>query len=192
MDTYLLNSITEVWVTKIRDAYISGSIPSERHLQAELFHAMKLSLSDYQIYVEPYEFKFESHLSNKEFDKDDRIIGYIPDLVITKSNNIIAIIEIKYTPHLRCEFKPDMLKLQTYESYTAPFSLTVDYLIGDFDKRNLVAINNQTALIFMGIAKSDSAAFQINYWKKINNLVVFAGKVDINKYLEPIFCVSDY
>lgn len=188
MDNYLLNTITDIWQNQIKQSYSNGLIPSERHLQAEIFQFLRQSLDGYLIYVEPYEFKIK-----KNPDAAGAIViyeyfpGQVPDIIISKGNQIAAIIEVKYTPHARCEFKKDMIKLMRYQTYSDSFSLTVDSSRGEFDTINKIKITIETAYIFMGIGKSDSGAFELRNWGTINNLIVYAGKVDIFGKATPDF-----
>lgn len=188
LDNYLLNTISGIWQNQIKQSYLDGLIPSERHLQAEIFYFMKLSLDGYQIYVEPFEFKIKSNPTTTDVNIiEEYYPGQVPDIIITKGNQIVAIVEVKYTPHSHCEYKKDMLKLMRYQNYSDSFSLTVDTSRGEFDKINKINITNETAYLFLGIAKADSGAFELNNWGNINNLIVYAGKVDSFGKVAPDF-----
>lgn len=88
----LVEIISNIWNNQIKDYYMSGSISTERNLQAELYHQMRVNrgLQNYQIWVEPT-FYFEN--------KDLAMNHKIPDLIITNQNKIESVIEIRYKPY---------------------------------------------------------------------------------------------
>jgi len=99
---------------EVEAVYLTGIICSERHLQAVLYKILESNKSFYENYhcfIEPY-----LNTLNKSIPE---IEGKFPDLVIVDkvSNEIVAVIELKYVPHYYVPFEKDVWNLSLINKY---------------------------------------------------------------------------
>lgn len=88
--------LESVWDTRVKSLYKLGKIQTERHLQAYLFMWLKEELtkapeSDWDVWVEP-----QLYFKDKKTKSGEKM--YKPDIIITKSTEIVGIIELKFSP----------------------------------------------------------------------------------------------
>jgi len=97
----LKKELIGIWETKMPIHFTDGILVYERQLQAFLYHYLYESLpEDYTIWIEPLIYK----------------LGKIkPDIVITRGNDIICVIELKFKPWEDSHYKEDIHKLNKFE-----------------------------------------------------------------------------
>ena len=178
------NALAEVWSTRIKNVYLAGSICSERHLQAELYSNLLkhltelLSRPNLRLWVEP---KITGPPKITLTIKD-----LVPDLMITKDNVVICIIELKYVPHGYPESRNDMKKLGEYDNPDHKIYLGVKPETGQWNEQ-VYSISKDVILCSAVIANEGAEALDpIAYLEKDKgnlrgkNLLLLFGSVSVN------------
>ena len=172
--------IRDIWSSEIKKSYQQGIICSERHLQAEIYRHFKnhIDLKEYQMWVEPVIELFYSESENA---------NYKPDLVISKDNDVICFIEIKYVPYNYVDFLYDIEKLRVYQQLNSEkkFPLKTDPKTGNWSKERYSIVPNVLS-VFAVIAKHDAWAHgPKNYFETeleqsfpLANFLVLKGKTN--------------
>jgi len=79
----------------LREHYESGQITSERHLQAILFSLLNADPD----FSETYSISIEPKIAGEGDDlTKSGLIGTIPDMIISVGLEIVAVVELKFTP----------------------------------------------------------------------------------------------
>jgi|GEM_PF-3239449 len=162
--------LTCIWTNNIKDDYEAGLIPTEKHLQALLFHYLKLNLkSEYQIWVEPNmaicdengQLRYDNPLQNKK-----------PDLLISSGNdnkgyNLIAVIELKYRPNGDADYPEDIEKLNNFieTSFKGGYSFKIftDPETGEWDRKKRITIGKELeSVAFLVVANGNRKASALN------------------------------
>ena len=151
-----LTDIVKAWSEGVASDYASGSVVSERSLQASLYYNLRTLASNITVYVEPKVLYKGSSPSR------------IPDLVVSANGQAVAIIEIKFFPWWRPKDKDiaadiDRLnKLKALPSHKK-LNLAIDPRTGDFVNQEKVHDN---AIYVFGIVGQDvrSALEQYSPW----------------------------
>jgi hypothetical protein len=167
-------------------------INSERALQAVLYHALQNRISEeLRIFVEPQIVKYRLNGSKEPIDN-----AFVPDIVITNSDSVKCIMEIKFSPHN--DFNKGLIEkdFRKFEQYQNKFDRKF-YLdeFGErrvFDKKNKkwnpetielrYDINEETVYCFAVLGLKDDInlieAINKNYSNK--NMCILAGFVEPN------------
>lgn len=127
--------------------YVEGSICSERHLQAVLFHILQLDkefTNHYLCFIEP------------------QIGKKIPDMIIAdpKTKKTIAIAELKYVPHGYVPFEKDALSLSFFNKKydkAKPIKLLTNPTTGNY-KEDKFFISKNLLCVFVAITNEQSFA----------------------------------
>lgn len=134
---------------QVEKVYRTGKICSERHLQAELF----LALSNHQDFKNEYDIFIESNIQIKGFTSNKT-----PDVVITRRNEIIAFIELKYVPHDYIKYKGDIEKLEKIHQSIVETKLLIDPKSGKYTN-DIFTSSKNTILAYGLFTRHDSAVF---------------------------------
>lgn len=172
------NLLREIISNQIRSRILLGLIPNERHLQAELYHELRLRLSNsYNIWVEPV-------IYLKEFG----LYRVRPDLIITEKENIIAIIELKYLLHNEPDYNSDIEKLLKFELITNyEIEISLGSAIWKKDEPDILilkryVIPSEVLTVFIVFGRKDCKAFKTNFEKPKNFMQVigyFANQYEL-------------
>lgn len=150
----IFTAFKSIWA-EIEQVYNSGTICSERHLQAELYHLVKgiLRVQDYQLFIEP---KINTNSTTSD------IHGLIPDMLVTRGKEIVAVIEIKYVPHGYAEYEKDFATFNKFQANAGKKDVRIDLLTDPYtgswkDSENpTFTIANDLELLFIVIANKYS------------------------------------
>ena len=116
----LRSQLTKAWKESINGAYKQQRINSERSLQASIWSELNKLFSDIprRMFIEP-SLSIHEKNSNGANARKHRI----PDLVICNSVEIIGIVEMKYQPRGKPDYKKDLETLEWIADHAE--SLTV-------------------------------------------------------------------
>ncbi len=172
---FFIDTFKKLWQNDIKEHFQNGYITWEHQLQAQLYHLLKIKLTnEYEIWVEPV-----IYLKNYGLDKVS------PDIIITKGNIIIAALELKVKTWESPLFKGDIEKLERLKSVPPYEKIELGFIPvtnnwenqRDFEEKKLkFTIDKQLLTIMAIIAKPDSDVF-IN---KKNGIIIFKGFVGNN------------
>ena len=97
------SQIIDAWAGCIYEDYNNQRINSERSLQASLWsHLNKLlHKNNRQLFIEP----------SMKIKIDGKVKKVVPDIVVCNTREIISVIEIKYLPRGKANYKNDVRKL---------------------------------------------------------------------------------
>lgn len=173
MNLILKEKLKEIW-QNIHQEYKKGEICTERHLRAELFHQLKMNLGDdYNIWVEP----------TLEANKENIKVKIIPDLLISKNDRLVAVIELKYKPSREVHFKKDIEKFQHFNAKYLKIAIETDPNTGNWIKEKELKINDEILFVFAVVANSKAWALKyekVNENNHLKNFLHLTGKIDNN------------
>jgi len=160
----LISILEEIWTTDIKTFFEAGKMCSERALQSELYSLLK-SIPGYEIWVEP-----------KLSIKDDFLNGKVPDVIITRDNEVIGIIELKYNLFQGIDCAEDIKKLIRFsELQGSGLHLKTNTKTGDWDREGYRIIED-TVYVLAVIAWAGTQALTEQVWhqykKQIDNRFV--------------------
>lgn len=155
----IADAFKAVWV-QVQTIYYQGRIISERHMQAEIYRLLRANPEfdrEYQIWVEP-------KIEFKQPNIDSYLKGTIPDMVITRDEEIVAVVELKYTPLGFLPFEKDVTNLMLFNKLRGngnyKIALRVNHLTGDYDANHGFSISKDLLLVYCAMARKDSHAFE--------------------------------
>lgn len=147
----LVGETRKVW-EKVKEDYESEIINSERCLQAALYyHFRKQFKKKYEIFVEPtFQGTYKRDIKERFLGE---LEGKIPDFIIVKDREIIAVIEIKSKPHYHVKYILDFEKfLLCYQVKDKDIYVKIGKEDGEL-KENPFKITNKTIFVFLAITK---------------------------------------
>ena len=166
-----LTDIVKAWSEGVAADYESGSVVSERSLQASLYFHVRRLAGNLTVYVEP-KVLYEGNSPSR-----------IPDLVVSNNGQAVAMIEVKFFPwwHPRSkDIAADIDRLNQLKSLPSHkrLNLAIDPRTGDFV--NQEEVHNNAIYVF-GIVGKDvrSALEQCNPWTY--------GTEDLRPFLHVLF-----
>lgn len=136
--------------------YEEGLFCSERHFQAELFHLLYSNpefKKNYKLFIEPIIYDKGDTLTSYELK------GIIPDMILSKDEKIVAIIELKYVPHGYVSFEKDIKNLSKFyriKDTKTLFYLLADKKSGDWDYEKPFTLDSNLVLIYGLIGNKES------------------------------------
>jgi hypothetical protein len=177
-----LNILVNCWQNEMKAFFESGKMCSERSLQAELYSLLKLH-PEFDVWVEP-----------KLKLKDGYLHSKVPDILVTKGDTVVAIIELKYNLAKGIDCTGDIEKLLHFVDLTEPILLKTDRETGNWDNAGF-RINDETIFILAVVAWAGTEALTKEVWKwheKIidNRFVHLIGKIDYSG--RSIFTMLNY
>ncbi len=156
----LAQAIQDSWI-EIEKIYNAGKIPSERHLQAELFHILVSNeqfASRSQIFIEPNIYGASGN------SKSYTLQGIIPDMLIVENQQVVCIIELKYCPSGYIQYEKDLTtfsKFYKLKEESFKMFLQTEPMNGDY--KNLeYSINCDLLFAYSVIGQEDSDAIRPN------------------------------
>jgi hypothetical protein len=160
MNERLGDEILLAWKEEIARVHHEGRLCSERQLQAEMYHHLKMRLGrvDYGLWVEP----------TLELESGTGKWVVKPDLLITRLQVIEAVIEIKNVPFGRADFKSDIAKLVGFQkSVGKSFHLLSDPNTGLYVTDKPFTVDSDIICVYAAIAKGNDgwAMENSNTWK---------------------------
>lgn len=168
--------LIKIWKEEIPVRFAKGLITYERQLQSELYNKLKQLLADdYEVWVEPVIYLAEYDLNKVK-----------PDVFITKGDEIVAIIELKFKPWEYPEFHPDIDKLLRFDkisngNVSLPFGFiptSHNWKVQKGGKSLSYRLTNDHLNVFIVFGKPDSDAFtSSNFKKKPNNFLLLYGHI---------------
>jgi hypothetical protein len=167
--------LKDFWITSIQEHYLKGIICSERNLQAEIYHQLRLFFSSdnaIKIWVEP----------TLSFQKDiPGLTKTKPDLLITKDNKIICVLELKYKPYGEVDYLFDLKKLYLFSKISDNgLRLITDIHSGNY-KNNYFFITPSLLTCFAVICNEVAFAAKKDTWNNVDipeNFLLLTGVVD--------------
>lgn len=177
-EAFLLNIETlNIIAEGLRFEYHTGTIVSERHLQALFYNLIRLPFAEKGITV-----LIEPKISTQN---DCSINGLIPDMLLVKDQEICGVIEIKYVPHAFPQFEKDLATFEAFKSQKnkpEQLFLIVNPADGNWNEEITFSISDQLDIYYLVMARYDSAIFT-----DTNNIVSERLKhIDTYKF-QPIF-----
>jgi len=174
-----------IWEHDIKSTFEKGIITYERQLQAILYNLLRERLTyDYEIFIEPVIYQL------------DKIK---PDMVITKSKKIIAIIELKCKPW---EYPKSRLDINKLLGFKDKIDKNVEIYLGwipkfiDWNEQNnnitsrlAYGLDEKLQLIIAVIAKHDSEIVSkeikdFDDYEKIKDFKIFLGYINPDGSIE--------
>ena len=157
----LTSHLHSIWQDIVHFEFRQGAICSERHLQAIFYKAFQLD--GISAWVEP-------KLSGKNIN---RIEGYAPDLLFTSSDEIIGVVEIRYSPYYQLEPQNDMYRFETFrkemkDEETYEIYLKTNPENGDINTHEIYHLSPQMIFIYAVIAKEGSKALDKSFFSEYN------------------------
>lgn len=144
---FVSDLLLEIWTGPIKENYSRGKICSERHLQCELYHLLRLN-SNLDVWIEPT-------LIVKTGDTGRTMK---PNLLISQANEILAVLEIKNVPDGEAAYKADVEKLVLFESSsTATYHLETDLATGRFKQDVEFKISKHLLCVYAAISRGNFA-----------------------------------
>lgn len=130
-----------IWNNQVNRAYATGTINSERALQASIVSALAPLCPDVVTLVEPTLYDGENAR---------------PDLWIGTKGQALAIVELKFVPHAKARWEDDFDKLTNLLARGVACAYTVDPATGRDSQR--IGCSGSPVGIYAVIARSDSQA----------------------------------
>lgn len=170
----LSKELVFIWKNDIKTKFKQGKLVYERQLQADLYHLLKCRLPDnYGIWVEPV-----IYMEGSILDKSK------PDLIITKDQDIIGIIELKFKPWEHTQYKGDIKKLMAFQDaalkgtkiWLGIIPVSPNWNTQN-EKVNSLYFNLKKDLVksFVVYAHPESDALNLKYYNTIGNLLLLYG-----------------
>ena len=125
-------------------AYQNGEINSECTLQSIVFARLRAHAFDEIVFCEPL----------IDCGRDGCLI---PDIVITRAQSVIAIVELKFVPHGYPVYELDLRKLSILAKCEDAFTLRLEPTTGCFSVE-MFTINPECILAFAAIGRKDAVA----------------------------------
>lgn len=151
LDKQTLDTVSK----NILSEYNSGTMASERHLQAVIYNILRPLLpKGLSILIEP-------NIITKP--KHSLVNGLIPDMLIIDQNKVRGIVEIKYVPYAYPKFQKDFETFvafhSTKENNGAGLYLKGQPKDGNWDENVLFTIAQDLHTYYIVIARHDSDIF---------------------------------
>ncbi|MDK2977955.1 MAG: hypothetical protein PWP52_669 [Bacteroidales bacterium] len=151
MEKELMQILEDIWTNQISKTYNQGLLCSERQLQAEFYHHLKAEkYNDYTVWLEPVlEIRENPLLHHKK-----------PDIMISKDNEIVGVIELKYNLEKGINVTNDFEKLKAFSTLNGDtkIPLYTDITNGNWDNDKNFSFSKDLILIFAVIAWEDVEA----------------------------------
>jgi len=174
-------TLIKIWEGDIEQEYNNGTLCSERALQSELYRRLRDELpKEYTVWVEP--------AIRIIIEEKKRTIK--PDILISKENEIVTVIELKYVPHYYANFIGDLKKLDHIAKQKSDykFKLRTYPMTGKYDD-NYFQFSKGALLVFAVIANNEAAALHpVRNFKKqvgedirLENFLVLRGTITPSK-----------
>ncbi len=173
-----IQTLEEVWTTGIKVFFESGKICSERALQAELYSLLK-PYSEYDIWIEPKLKLIDSFLGGK-----------VPDVIVTKNDVVIGMIELKYALLQGIDCTEDIKKLIGFSEFQdQKLYLKTNLKTGTWDEEHGFKINKDTCFVLAVISWEGTEALTEDVWthhvkKPDDRFAHLIGKIDYNGQIE--------
>lgn len=175
-----IERLNEIWKNNIKHEFVKGNIQYERQFQAYLFYYLRSKLSEeYGFWIEPV-----LYLNQYGLDKAK------PDLIVTKSKEIIAIIELKFSPWSFAKTLHDREKFLKFEKAIKnkkeitiswiPYSDNWNKQKNKEDKNLNFHFIPETYKILCVVANKDSEGLKKEYYQDITNFRLYFGYIDID------------
>ncbi|MBM2817315.1 MAG: hypothetical protein HW421_4077 [Ignavibacteria bacterium] len=120
--------LIDLWEDPVKKTFEDGFLTYERQLQGYLYYLLKSRKdNEFEIWIEPVIY-FKEPVKNT---LTHGIENLIPDIVITKDDEIIAIIEIKSKAWGDVCFNEDIYKLKRYEAVS---NISANIILGYIPK----------------------------------------------------------
>lgn len=154
----LQDTLINIWTQKLTDKFKSGFLVYERQLQAELYYQLKLHLNEtYNIWIEPVVYLPQYGLNKVK-----------PDICISKDDQLIAVIELKFKPWEDAAFYDDIEKLLNFDkAANANEEVTLGYIPISADwnmqqggERVSYKINSNLLTSFVAFSKPNTNAVE--------------------------------
>jgi len=170
---------TSIWIDEIKDRFDNGFIIYERQLQAELYRRLKEKLKEsdnYEVWVEPvlYNIFPPGHIIK-------------PDIIITKADLIVGIVEIKFKPWEEVNLKYDFNKLMEINRKLKKIKLRYKPFSSDWKKQNknetseYMLVEESCLNIFIAFGKENSPALD-KIEGRPENFLHLIGYIDNSKH----------
>ncbi|MEQ8554569.1 MAG: hypothetical protein RIC06_15090 [Cyclobacteriaceae bacterium] len=167
----LKKEIIRLWNDVVSKEFESTGFMWERHLQAVLYHHLRISFPNLEIWIEPV----------------FRVNGYDvkPDILITLDKQVIGIMELKFNPWQYIVYQNDLKKLMDLDSYDEEIALAcrpVSYAERPMENHRVkYTIKDDCLMVFASVGRDGSAAFDVSKWGDVDlprNFMNLYGYVD--------------
>ena len=165
----IISKIKKIISGHIKNQIASGNISYERQLQAELFNCLRSNLfPEFNIWVEhiiklePFNFKI------------------YPDLILTRNNDIVSIIELKFLIFGNPNIEKDMEKFQKLKKFPKDNLVLFENIELNNPNQDSHIVNQYRLIenflsILIVFGKENCDAFKLNDIEKPSNFLQFSG-----------------
>lgn len=178
---------------ELNNIYSSGGICSERQMQFYLLTSLyKFDINkEFDFFVEPSIFDKDNNLS------DLGLKNIIPDILVTKGREIVAVVELKFIPHSYIQYKKDIKNMSAFyvnrHNKDLKFYLKINPINGQWDYNSEYVLSNDLKLIYCAIGNKYSECFTATgeIWSKkeitgineVPNFIQYNGMIGENKVI---------
>lgn len=139
---YIRRLIGEAWEQSIQNDYSAQRINSERTLQASFWSHLNQSLPrTRRLFIEP---TITLHVGGK-------IKKIIPDVVVCNTQQVIAIIELKFTPRTRPRFEKDIANMALLARHRQALSISNQRYRGVPSDEREYSLSEKVLFVWAGI-----------------------------------------
>jgi len=138
----LKSQIIAAWHQCIAEDYRAQRINSERSLQASLWSRLNPLLSkNRRMFIEPY----------IVIRIGTGTIRVIPDLVICNTKEVIGVLELKYKPRARPEYKKDIATLSIIAKYRESIAVSNQRFRGQLIDETIYGLSKDILFVWAGV-----------------------------------------
>jgi hypothetical protein len=166
----LSESLSNIWDNHVRTEFNQGMICSEKHLQALMF---KWFGDKEEVFVEP-------KLGGENIRS---LEGYKPDLLFTQGQEIVAVLELKYSPYYQAEPQNDLYRIQTFHKEIQDGShkiyLKINPQNGDWNTQEYFTLSSDLLFVYGVIAKRGSKALDQSEFSQYSSKEFLHLKIEV-------------
>jgi hypothetical protein len=136
------SQIIQAWNESIESDYCNQRINSERSLQASFWSRLNCILSkNRRLFIEP----------TITITTDSGIKKLTPDIVVCNTKEVIAVIELKYSPRAQPKFQKDIESLCSIARNREQIIISNERFLGIEKDGNKYALSNNVLLVWAGV-----------------------------------------
>jgi len=147
----LQRQLLAAWQRTISEHYLNQQINSERSLQASLWSNLVKELpSSRRTFIEP---RIHSNRTSK-------IPRRYPDLLVCDSRNVIAVIELKYSPKILPNYEKDLKTLKWIATNKPTLHVENNRFLGSSTSRERYNFSDKVLFVWAGIHRQPKASYR--------------------------------
>lgn len=155
------SQIIEAWEECINTDYSNQRINSERSLQASLWSQLNQRLgSNRRLFIEP-------GMSARDHNEVKQVY---PDIVVCNSREVIAVIELKYLPRKKPDYRKDINTLDLIARHRHSMSISNDRYRGENIDSREYTLSKNILFVWAGIHAANQAQSEPLFSEEYSNL----------------------